>query len=74
MRLPDCMFAGVFFFAGTLLSCAARQPVHHQDPPQQNFWHDCQQTIPANPDGFFHFVCTDTKSRRWEILVRREGK
>jgi hypothetical protein len=73
MRVPAKIFTAVFFLAGALCACASR-PAPHGTEPTSGFWHDCQETIPANKDGFQHFTCTDVKNRRWEILVRREGK
>jgi hypothetical protein len=72
MKVPACIFAAVFFLAGTLTGCAGRQVPHATQP--KRFWRDCQENIPARSDGFQHFVCTDIHDRQWEVLVRREGK
>lgn len=72
MRAPAYIFACVFFLAGTLLGCAGRQTPHSNAPNE--FWRDCQEVVPAKRDGFQHFICTDVKNQRWEILTRREGK
>lgn len=63
----------LLYAAGIVSGCAGRG-IPHSDPPEEHFWHDCQETIPAKPDGFQHFVCTDMKDRHWEVLVRRERK
>lgn len=60
----------VFFL---IAGCATRQ-APHKDPPGQRFWRQCEEVVPAKPDGFQHFLCVDFKERRWEVLTRREGK
>jgi hypothetical protein len=74
MRVPAKVFAAVFFLAGTLYGCTAARQTPHAGQPGERFWRDCQEVIPAKSDGFQHFLCQDTKDRRWEVLVRREGK
>ena len=62
--------------AGKLIAgCAGRQiPRSDRIPEEQHFWHGCQEVVPANEDGFQHFICIDVHSKRWEVLIRREGK
>lgn len=38
------------------------------------FWTGCVQTASMEKDGFQHFLCSDKKGRRWELLVREEPK
>lgn len=68
------LLMGVVALLFLFLSGCAGRPAPHANAPQQKFWHDCQETVPAKPDGFQHFICRDVKDRRWDVLVRREGK
>lgn len=61
-------FLAFFLLAG----CAARRIERDGIPEGEKFWSGCQETAPANPDGFQHFVCTDVKSKQWEVLIRLE--
>lgn len=70
--LAVCL-VGLGYFC-SLVGCAARPPASDRMPREQGFWNGCQETIPANPDGFQHFHCLDYKNRPYEVLVRREGK
>jgi hypothetical protein len=67
------LFGVVSIFILTLSGCAGQQ-LARPSTPQQKFWRDCQEVIPAKADGFQHFLCQDVKGRRWEVLIRREGK
>ncbi len=66
------IFLSVVFLAGTLSGCAGRQAPRSNS--QEKFWNRCFEIVPAKPDGFQHFTCSDLKDRRWEVLVKREGK
>ena len=58
-----------------LSACAGRRiPQSDQLPQEQRLWNSCEETIPANADGFQHFVCADVHSKRWEVLIRKEPK
>ena len=59
--------AGLSFI---LFGCAAQKPVHHES----HFWHGCQETILAKPDGFQHFTCFDVKDKQWEVQVKPKEK
>ncbi len=72
--MPAKIFALTFFIAGTLSGCGAGRLPLSKQTPHEKFWHDCQGVILAKPDGFQHFICRDVKDRRWEVLIRREGK
>jgi hypothetical protein len=74
MRVPASVFAGIFLLAGflSIAGCPRRQVAHA--PQEEKFWDHCEEVVPAKPDGFHHFLCQDVKGKRWEVLVRREGK
>ena len=74
--MPAGKIAQGILLAGTLLvvGCAARRPASDQIHETKTFWNGCTETVPANPDGFQHFVCIDVNKHRWEVLLRREGK
>src|SRR5260221_3220115 len=76
-RVPASARALFFLLAGTLSlsACAGRRiPQSDQLPQEQRLWNSCEETIPANADGFQHFVCADVHSKRWEVLIRKEPK
>lgn len=50
--------------------CAARGV--HVAKPTEHFWQTCIETAPLQPDSFQHFICSNTKGKRWEVLVRPE--
>lgn len=52
--------------------CAARPP-RSDRIPQNDDWHACVEFVPAKPDGFHHYVCTDRMNRQYEVLMRRKG-
>lgn len=59
--------AALLFFCSA--GCAERREPA-QPPPQQTFWHDCQETVPAYPDGYQHFICTDMRGRHWDVRIK----
>ncbi len=72
MRVPASIFTAVLLLAGTLSGCGARRTPHSDRIPEtERFWERCQENVPANPDGFQHFICTDVKKRQWEVLIRK---
>jgi hypothetical protein len=69
------ILAAALLLAGLGCGCAVRRvPAPDTVPQEQKYWQDCQETVPAEADGFQHFVCTDVKAKRWEVLVRRQPK
>ncbi len=67
--MPARIVAAFFFLAGTLSGCAGRRI--SAPPREPRFWNACHESIPANEDGFRHFLCTDLHNKQWEILVRK---
>ncbi len=67
------LYAIAVFIVIVLFGCAGR-PIARAGDQAPRFWHGCQQTIPAKPDGFQHFVCRDVHDRQWEVLVGNEAK
>jgi hypothetical protein len=66
--------AAVLFFCFLQLAGCAGRHAARSHPPKEKFWNDCQEVMPARPDGFQHFSCTDVNQHKWQVLVRREGK
>lgn len=71
MRVPAKVFAAIFLLVGILPGCASRRIARDHVPQEQKFWNGCEETTPANPDGFRHFTCTDFRKKQWEVLVRK---
>jgi len=70
--VASCYGCYLLYFSS---GCAARKPpASDRIPETKTFWHGCQETVPANADGFQHFICIDYKNQRYEVLIRREGK
>lgn len=58
-----------------LLGCSAHRTAAPRPLPQgDKFWNGCEPVVPANEDGFQHFVCTDVEHKEWEVLLRRGEK
>jgi hypothetical protein len=64
----------LFLVVPLSFGCAGRAHVRDRIPAEQTFWNGCQETVPANADGFQHFVCADVRNKQWEVLIRREPK
>jgi hypothetical protein len=62
----------ILALALSMVGCAAAKP--RAAMPVKRFWRDCQETLPAKPDGFQHFTCTDMTDRRWRVLIQLEKK
>jgi len=67
------LYAVLVFMVIVLFGCAGR-PIARAAPQAPRFWQGCEQTTPAKPDGFQHFLCRDVRDKQWEVLVRKEGK
>jgi hypothetical protein len=72
LAIEALIVLAVLLLAFFLPGCSVRQV--RADPPAQRFWNGCQETAPAIADGFQHFVCVDTKSKEYEVLVRPRPK
>lgn len=55
-----------------LVGCPKRSTAPR--PKEEHFWTECVETVPAKPDGYQHFWCTDIHGRHWEILAKLKGK
>ena len=48
-----------------LAGCAAQKTPH-----ANSFWQTCEETVPAQPDGYQHFVCANRQGKQWEVLIK----
>ena len=55
-----------------LSGCAARKSASDRIP-QDDDWQACVETVPAKPDGFHHYTCTDKANRQYEVWLRRKA-
>lgn len=63
----------LFVWAGCGASRAhVREDRVPHEAQSQKFWDRCDETAPAIPDGFQHFVCGDARGKQWEVLLRPE--
>ena len=52
--------------------CAARHKPASDRIPQEDDWQACVEFVPAKPDGFHHYICTDKLKRQYEVWMRRK--